>query len=150
MTILILIVLGTVGLITVFASLSSLIIKIRRHPCLLRIKGTVVTSEKEYSRDADAQRRVMFYPIINYTTPDGRQVRFRSRTGSTHEELILAGPNVSPWRDGQSIDVFHDPYGTMEPCIASLWSLYSGSSGFLVGGVLLLIVVVNKCLQLAG
>ena len=150
MTIFILIVLGTVGLITVFASLSSLIIKIRRHPRLLRINGTVVTSEKEYSRDDDARRRVTFYPIINYTTPDGRLVQFRSRTGSTYEELILTGPKVSPWREGQSIDVFHDPSGTMEPCIASLWSLYGGSFGFLVGGILLLIVVVNKCLQLVG
>ncbi len=150
MTVFILIGLGSLGLIVVFASLWSLVVAIRRHPHLLRIKGTVVTSEQEYSKDSDARRRVTFFPIIVYTTPEGKQVRFRSRTGSTHEVLKLAGPNVSPWRVGQSIDVFHDPSGTMEPCIASLWSLYGTAVGFLAGGILLLIVVVNRGLHLGG
>lgn len=50
MTIFILVVLGILGLILVFVGLSWLVVSIRRHPYLLRIKGTVLTVEKKYDR----------------------------------------------------------------------------------------------------
>ena len=131
MTTFILVVLGILGPILVLLGLSSLVISIRRHPNLLRIKGTVLTVQKKYDSVDD---RVTFYPTIAYTAPQGNQVRFQSCTGSTQEVRRLSGPNVSPWRAGQSIDVFHDPKGVIDPCIASLWSLYGWGVGFLVGG----------------
>ena len=147
MTIFILIVLAILGPILVIAGLGSLVVSIRRHPYLLRIKGTVLTVEKKYD---SVDNRVTFYPTIAYIAPQGNQVRFQSSTGSTQDIRRLSGTNVSPWRDGQSIDVFHDPDGVLEPCIASLWNLYGWSFGFLVGGILLLMVVVNKWNQIGG
>lgn len=147
MTSFILVVLGGIGLILVFVGLRWLVIAIRRHPHLLRIAGTVVSVEEKYDRADDT---VTFFPVITYATPEGQQVRFRSSTGSTHKVLRLSGPNVAPWRDGQSIDVFHDPGGELEPCIASLWSLYAWPAGFLVGGVLLLMIVANKWNHVGG
>ena len=91
-----------------------------------------------------------FFPIIGYTTPEGQQARFRSSTGTTRRIRKLSGPTISPWRDGQSIEVFHDPTGELEPCIASLWHLYGWSFGFLASGILLLMVVANKWNHLGG
>ena len=147
MTIFILVVLGILGLILVFVGLSLLVVAIRRHPHLLRISGTVFSVEEKYD---SAEDTVTFFPAISYTTPEGNQVQFRSSIGSTHKVLRLSGPNVAPWRDGQSIDVFHDPSGQIAPRIASLWSLYAWPAGFLVGGILLLIIVVNKWNQIGG
>jgi hypothetical protein len=147
MTIFILVILSILGPILVLVGLNWFITVISRHPYLLRIKGTVLTVEKKYD---SADDRVTFYPTIAYTAPEGNQVRFRSSSGSTQEVRRLSGPNVSPWRDGQSIDVLHDPSGVLEPCIASLWSLYGWSIGFIVGGTVLLMVVVNKWSQLPG
>ena len=147
MTGFILVVLGGIGLILVVVGLNWLGIAIRRHPHLLRISGAVVSVEKKYDRADDT---VTFFPVIAYTTPEGNQVRFRSSTGSTHKILRLSGPNVSPWRDGQSIDVFHDPKSELEPCIASLWVLYVWPAAFLVGGVLLLMIVANKWNHFSG
>jgi hypothetical protein len=121
----------------------------RRHPHLQRISGTVLTVETKREIGGD-QPSVSFYPIIAYTTPEGKQVRFRSSTGTTRPIRKLSVPTISPWRDGQSIDVFHDPSGELEPCIASLWSLYGWGAGLLAGGILLLSVVANKWSQLGG
>jgi hypothetical protein len=142
-----LVVLGGIGLVLVFVGLLWLVIIIRRHPHLLRIAGTVVSVEEKYDRADDT---VTFFPVITYTTPEGKQVRFRSSTGSSHKVLRLSGPNVSPWRGGQSIEVFHDPGGEQEPCIASLWRLYAWPAGFLFGGILLLMIVVTKWNQVSG
>lgn len=147
LTNLILVVLSILGPILVIVGLSWLVVSIRRHPYLLRIKGTVVSVEEKYDRVDD---KVTFFPTIAYTAPEGNQVRFRSSTGVTQEVRRLSGPNISPWRDGQCIDVFHDPSGVLQPCIASLFSLYGWGFGFLVGGILLLMVVVNKWNQLGG
>jgi Protein of unknown function (DUF3592) len=139
-----LLVLGSVSLILLFVGLYWLVLVIRRHPRLVRISGTVLTVEKKQEIGAD---NVTFYPTIAYDTPDGTQVRFRSNAGVTRPIRKLSGQTTSPWRAGQSIDVFHDPSGVMGPCIASLWNLYIGPAGFIVGGVLLLIVVANKWLH---
>jgi Protein of unknown function (DUF3592) len=147
LTIFFLLILGILGLGLVFLGLSWFVISIRRHPHLLRISGTVVSVEEKFDRVDD---NVTFFPTIAYTAPEGNQVRFRSRTGVTREVRRLSGPNISPWRDGQAIDVFHDASGVLEPSIASLWSLYGWPAGFLVGGILLLTVVVNKWNQLGG
>lgn len=147
MTSFILVVLGGIGLVLVFVGLRGLVITIRRHPHLLRIAGSVVSVEEKFERADDT---VTFFPVITYTTPEGKQIRFRSSTGTSHKVLRLSGPNVSPWRDGQSIDVFHDPGGEQEPCIASLWSLYVWPAGFLFGGILLLIIVANKWNHVSG
>ena len=146
-TLLTLAVLGSIGLIVVFAALWSLISAIRRHPHLQRISGTVLTVEKQRQIGGES---VTFFPIISYTTPDGKQVRFRSNAGTTLPERKFGGGPISPWRDGQSIDVFHDPSGYLNPCIASLWGLYGMGGGFLVGGILLLIVVANKWFHIGG
>ncbi len=147
MTIFFLVILGIFGLVLIILGLSLFAIAIRRHPHLLRISGTVVSVEKKYD---GADDKVTFFPTIAYTTLEGNQVRFRSSAGVTQQVRRLSGPNISPWRDGQSIDVFHDPSGVLEPCIASLWSLYGWPAGFLGGGILLLMVVVNKWNQLGG
>ena len=149
MTILIIIVLGGLGLVLVLLGFCWFVVAIRRHPHLKRISGTVVSVEEKYDYGGD-EKRISFFPIIRYTTPEGQQVRFRSSTGTSRRVLKLAGPTVSPWREGQSIDVFHDPGGTLGPCIASLWSLYGWTVGLLAGGILLLIVVANKWSQLGG
>ena len=142
-----LVVLGSTGLVLVFVGLRWLVNTIRRHPHLLRIAGTVVSVEEKYDRTDDA---VTFFPVIAYSTPEGKQVRFRSSIGSSHKVLRLSGPNVSPWRDGQRIAIFHDPGGEQEPCIASVWRLYAWPAGFLFGGILLLMIVVNKWNQVSG
>jgi hypothetical protein len=147
MTSFILLLLGGIGLVLVFVGIRWLFITIRRHPHLLRIAGTVVSVEEKFDRADDT---VTFFPVITYTTPEGKQVRFRSSTGTSHKVLRLSGPNVSPWRDGQTIDVFHDTGGKLEPRIASLWSLYAWPAGFLVGGVLLLLIVANKWNHFSG
>ena len=147
MTVFILVVLGGIGLILMVVSLGWLFVAIRRHPHLLRISGAVVSVEKKYDRANDT---VTFFPVVAYTTPEGNQVKFRSSTGSTHKILRLSGSNVSPWRDGQRIDVFHDPDGVLGPCIASLWSLYGWPAVLLVGGILLWMIVANKWNHLGG
>ena len=148
MTIFILVVLGILGPILVFVGLCWFVTAIRRHPYLLRIKGTVLTVDKKYDTGSD-EPGVTFSPIIGYTTPEGQQVRFRSPFG-TKRRIRFGNDPISPWRDGQSTDVFHDPSGVLEPCIASLLGLYGWSLGFLVGGIILLMVVVNKWNQLGG
>lgn len=147
MTIFVLVVLSILGPILVLVGLNWFIKVICRHPYLLRIKGTVLTVEKKYDSTDD---KVTFYPTIAYTAPEGNHVRFQSSSGSTQEVRRLSGPNVSPWRDGQSIDVFHDPSGVLKPCIASLWGLYGWSIGFIIGGTMLVMVVVNKWNHLGG
>ena len=147
MTVFILVVLGGIGLILMVVSLGWLFVVIRRHPHLLRISGAVVSVEKKYNSVGDT---VTFLPVIAYTTPEGKQVKFRSTSGSTQNILRLSGPNVSPWRDGQRIDVFHDPSGTLGPCIASLWGLYGWPAVLLVGGIVLWMIVANKWHHLGG
>ena len=147
MTVFILVVLGGIGLILMVVSLGWLFVAIRRHPHLLRISGAVVSVEKKYNSVGDT---VTFLPVIAYTTPEGKQVKFRSTSGSTQNILRLSGPNVSPWRDGQRIDVFHDPSGTLGPCIASLWGLYGWPAVLLVGGIVLWMIVANKWHHLGG
>lgn len=146
-TLLILAVLGSIGVIAVCAALWLLIRAIRRHPYLLRISGTVATVERQRKTGGDS---VTFYPIISYTTPEGKQVRFRSNIGTTLPVRQIGGGPISPWRDGQSIDIFHDPSGYLSPCIASLWGLYGTGACVLIGGILVLIVVANKWSQLGG
>lgn len=147
MTIFILVILSILSLILLFAGLGWFVTAVRRHPHLLRIQGTVLSVTEEYDRVDD---KVSFFPTIAYTAPQGNQVRFKSASGSTQEVRRLSGPNVAPWRVGQSIDVFHDPSGALDPCIASVWRLYGPSFGCLVAGTLLLMVVVNKWNHLGG
>lgn len=147
MAIFILVILSILGPILVIVGLSWFVNTIRRHPYLLRIKGSIVSVEEKYDSVDD---KVTFCPTVAYTAPEGNQVRFRSSSGVTQAVRRLSGPNVSPWHDGQSIDVFHDPSGELAPSIASLWHLYGWSIGFVAGGILLLMVVVNKWNQLGG
>ena len=147
MAIVVLVVLGGIGLILVLVALRWLVTTVRRHPQLQRIEGTVVSVEETFDRADDT---VTFFPVITYTTPEGNQVIFRSSSGSTHKILRLSGPNVSPWRHGQGIDVFHDPNNELDPCFASLWRLYAWPVGLLIAGILLLMIVGSKWNQLSG
>ena len=138
--------LGSLGLILVVLGLRRLVVAVRRHPHLLRISGIVLSVHKKYD---NARDKVTFYPNIAYTTPEGKQVNFRSSIGDTFPDRKMF-PAKSPWTDGQRIDVFHDPGGVLKPCIASLCYLYGWGLAFLAGGILLLMVVVNKWNSLGG
>ncbi len=146
MTTFILVILGILGLILVFVGLRGLVCTVRRHPHLLRLSGTVLSVYKKYETGKD---KVTFYPNIGFTTPEGKQVFFRSNIGSSYPDRNIY-PAKSPWKDGQSIEVYHDPGGVLAPCIASVWHLYGWGLAFLAGGILLLMVVVNKWNDVGG
>lgn len=147
-TIFILLILSFLGLILLFLGLAMFVKSIRRHPHLLRIQGAILSVDEKYYNNGD-EPGVTFYPIIGYTTPEDQRVRFRSKWGTTRRVRFSRNP-TSPWREGQSIDVFHDPRGEMDPCVASLWHLYGMSLSCLTGGILLLMIVVNKWNHLGG
>jgi Protein of unknown function (DUF3592) len=147
MTIFIFVVFGILGLTLVFGGLCWLVIAIRRHPRLPRVSGTVVSIEKEFDH---AHGTVTFFPVVDYATTEGNRVRFRSSIGTSRAILTFSDPSVSAWRDGQSIEVFHDPDGRLEPCIASPWSFYGWPAAILVGGVLLLATVANEWNRING
>ena len=146
MTTFILLSLGILGFILVFVGLCWLVVAVRRHPHLLRISSIVLSVHKKYDTAHD---KVTFYPNIGYTTPEGKQVNFRSSIGDTFPDRRMF-PAKSPWTDGQRIDVYHDPGGVLAPCIATLWNLYGWALVLFTGGILLLMVVVNKWNQLGG
>jgi Protein of unknown function (DUF3592) len=147
MTIFIVLFFGVLGLTLVFVGLCCLVIAIRRHPRLPSVSGTVVSIEKEFDH---AHGTVTFFPVIDYAAPEGNQVRFRSSIGTSRAILAVSDPTVSPWRDGQSIEVFYDADGCLEPCIASPWSFYGWPAAILVGGVLLLATVASELNQISG
>jgi hypothetical protein len=59
-----------------------------------RVTGTVT----DVSRETDSEGEVLFYPVVRFTTAEGRTLEFRSSTGSS-----------SPPQPGDRVEVLYDP-----------------------------------------
>jgi hypothetical protein len=119
----------------------------RKH--LLRITGTVLTvmKKREYRVGNSSERGrdvVKFFPYIAFTKPDGGQERFESESGACYEVRRKFGGGtiepVSPWCDGQNIEIFYDPGGVLKPCLADGFSLYGFGAGFFAAGVVMMLM----------
>ena len=88
MTIFILVVLGILGLILVFVGLSWLVVSIRRHPYLLRIKGTVLTVEKKYDRGGRAWRDIFPHHRLHHARRATGEIPLEHRHHSSDPETL--------------------------------------------------------------
>src|SRR5262245_60481215 len=122
-----------------------LLMVIRRRPFLRRVEGVIVVVEK--TREAHTVTvngcsrivtQVKFFPVIQFTTPDGRSVQFRSELGEAYPvREKWDGHRVEPisrYQAGQAIAVLYDPAGSIKPCLAGWSALYGPATALLVGG----------------
>ena len=126
------------------------IAKVRsRRKQLIRITGTVLTvvKKREYRAGNSKERGrhvVKFFPYIAFTKPDGGQERFQSESGASYDVRRKFGGGtiepVSPWRDGERIEIFYDPGGVLGPCLADGFSLYGLGAGVFAAGVVMMLM----------
>jgi Protein of unknown function (DUF3592) len=71
--------------------------------------GTVI----DLSRETDSEGRVTLYPVVRFTTADGRTVQFLSSSGSS-----------SPPEVGDSVDVLYDPDDPRDAQLSGFFDLW--------------------------
>jgi hypothetical protein len=126
--------------------LRSLLAVMRRRPFLRRIEGLILVVEK--TREARTMTvngrsrivtQVKFFPLIQFTLPDGRAVEFRSEVGEVYPvREKWNGHRVEPasrYQAGQAIEVFYDPARLLKPCIAGWSAFYGPAAAMLAGGL---------------
>ena len=134
----------------VVAGLRSIARSLRRRPHLLRLMGTIVSVQTEVVRrwrsdsgsSSETNQEVRYFPLIAYTTPEGKGVQFRSELGEVYTlRRKFDGALITPpsrHREGERIEIFHDSSGELPPCIANWWALYFSGTGMLAAGLVLL------------
>jgi len=125
-----------VGSFCLLKGLRSLFTVLRRRPYLRRAQGTVTTVHTTRETRSDSggfYTCVTFHPEIEFTNELGQLVRFRSENGE-NKRAAQVEP-VSRYRVGQTLEIFHDPAGTLPPCIATWAGLYGPGTGLLAGGI---------------
>ena len=130
----------------------------RRRKHLIRLTGKVTGIEKEqrYRAQSSTSRQqssywIEYFPVIVFTTPEGKSSRFRSELGETHQlRRKLTGTEIEPppprWVAGQEVEIFYDPAGEIKPCLALAWSLWFTGVGLLVAGSLFLGCSIVMCI----
>ena len=150
-----------VGSFCLLKGLRSLVTALRRRPHLRRAQGTVITvhtARETRSNSRGFYTLVTFHPEIEFTNELGQLVRFRSENGeSKRVSSGLGGAVVEPvssYRVGQTLEIFHDPAGTLPSCIATWAGLYgpgtalfAGGLGFLGGAALIWFCFGSKLLE---
>jgi len=131
-----------VGSFCLLKGLRSLVTALRRRPHLRRAPGTVITVHTTRETRSDSggfYTCVTFHPEIEFTNELGQVVRFRSENGeSKRVSAEIGGVVVEPvsrYRVGQTLEIFHDPAGTLPPCIATWAGLYGPGTALLCGGL---------------
>jgi hypothetical protein len=106
-----------------------------------RTEGVVVDHSLRTSTDRDGNSRSAYYPVVEFTAPDGQTVSFESSTGSN-----------PPSNDvGDQVEVAYDPDDPSDARLTSFVSLYLlplifGGIGILFTpiGVVLLVIGIGK------
>ena len=92
-----------------------------------RATGTVIDLSVDFSSDG-----TVYYPVVRFTTAEGRTVEFRSSSGSSSQ------PDV-----GDRVDVLYDPDDPQDAQLSGffdlwLWTIALGGLGFLFSAFALL------------
>jgi len=82
------------GVGALIAAVVTLVLTLRFVAGAERATGTVI----DLSRETDSEGAVVFYPILRFTTAEGRTLEFRSSTGSSF-----------PPQPGDRVEVLYDP-----------------------------------------
>lgn len=80
--------------------------------------GTVV----DLSRERDSEGAILFYPVVRFTTADGRTVEFRSSSGSG-----------SPPQPGDMVEVLYEPDDPGDARLGGFTEIWSAP--LIVGGI---------------
>ena len=148
---------GLIGVVLVRAGLKEILLVRRRRSQLLRLPATVVNVRKERDQrlhesrgSSDTGTRLKYFPVVAFTTPEGKRVEFRSEAGesfnlrrgfdgATHEP-------ESKWCEGQQVEVFYDPGGVLSPWLVGEGSPASMGIAMLAAGLVTIGMVAAMCL----
>ena len=75
--------------------------------------GTVVD---QFQKKDDKTSEVVFFPVVEFSTPTSEKVRFRGSAGSS---------NIPGYEAGTTVDVFYDPRNPANARIGSLKQLWT-------------------------
>ncbi len=82
----------------------------------VKAEGTVVSMDRESSRDSNGNTSYTYYPQISFTTADNQSIEFRGSTGS----------NPPSYQTGDKVEVLYDPKTPTSASINSFTSLWLG------------------------
>ena len=118
---------GLIGLALIRVGIADLILFNERKPFLIKLPGRIVeiVTERETRTGTPNSRTdtgmiVKYIPLVDFTTPQGETVRFRSDVVEIHElrrdnfGLLRPAPDCK-WTAGQAVEVTFDPGGVLKP-----------------------------------
>lgn len=114
-----------------------------------RATGRVVTVVARQKTDMEGNPSTYFYPVVEFTTPSGRVIRFQDSGGADKPYLLP--------RAGQTVEVLYNPDAPEVATIASwsnLWlpsaALLGAGGCFALIGILMSLSGLLAALQLGG
>ena len=148
---------GLIGVVLVRAGLKEILLVRRRRAHLVRLPATVVSVRKEREQrlresgsTSDTGIRLKYFPVVVFTTPEGRRLEFRSEAGeSFHLRRGIGGSLHEPeskWCSGQQVEVFYDPGGVLSPRLVGEGSLANIGIAMFAAGLLTIGMVIAMCL----
>ena len=100
-------------------------------------EGTVVEQEREF---LTSENRSYYYPVVEFSLPDGNPVRFREQTGSSQPVM----------KAGEKVTVIYDPAQPGQAMIdRGAWNLLP-PAGLIFAGFFLFIMGIKSIVIYAG
>ena len=143
---------GLIGVVLVRFGLREILFVRRRRAHLVRLPATVVNVRKERERrlHESGSPSVRYFPVVVFTTPEGKRVEFRSEAGESLRLRRGIGGSLhepeSKWRTGQQVEIFYDPGGVLTPRIVGEGSLANIGIAMFAAGLLTIGMVIAICL----
>lgn len=92
----------------------------------VKASGVVERLELDSSRDSDGHYSSTYFPVVQFQTPDGRSISFRSSSGS----------NPPAFAEGEAVQVLYDPSVPQRAKIDTFMSVWFGNLLLCVMGLL--------------
>lgn len=96
----------------------------------VKTSGTVVEITRSNSTDSNGRASSSYYPIVEFTTPDGKAHKFRGSTGSSAQDYF----------EGASVDLIYNPAKPADAQITDFSQFWLGPLGVTMFGFVLLVL----------
>ena len=99
----------------------------------VKTTGTVVEITHSTSSDSKGRLSTSYYAIVEFTTPDEKNYKFRGSTGSSAQEYF----------EGAQVDLIYNPARPSEAQIADFSQFWLGPLGITIFGFVFLVLGVG-------
>ncbi|MBX7228392.1 MAG: DUF3592 domain-containing protein [Burkholderiaceae bacterium] len=99
----------------------------------VKTTGTVVEITHSTSSDSKGRLSTSYYAIVEFTTPDEKNYKFRGSTGSSAQEYF----------EGEQVDLIYNPARPSDAQIADFSQFWLGPLGITIFGFVFLVLGVG-------